>query len=52
VVYLRGDKAKVEVTLADGHTMTAPGNRLDLATSQSIFERHGRVEMLHVTVER
>jgi hypothetical protein len=52
VVYLRGDNAKVEVTLADGHTMTAPGNRLDLATSQSIFERHGRVERLHVTVER
>jgi hypothetical protein len=51
VIYRRGDKAKVEVTLADGRTLAMPGNRLDAATSRSILGRDGQVAQLHVTVE-
>ena len=51
VIYLRGDNAKVEVKLQSGQSMTVLGDRLDLATSRSIFDRTGRVELVQVTVE-
>jgi hypothetical protein len=50
VIYACGDTPRLKVTFADGQTMTAPGNCLDLATSQHIFERTGWVQMVRVTV--
>ncbi|MCP4166291.1 MAG: hypothetical protein GY759_10405 [Chloroflexi bacterium] len=49
VIYVRGNKAKIEVTLAEGRIITLPGNCLDVATSQNIFARDGRIVMLQVT---
>jgi hypothetical protein len=50
VIYRRGDTAKLDVTLADGQAVVMPGHCLDLATSQSLLKRDGRVERLQVTV--
>jgi hypothetical protein len=50
VVYVRGDTPRLEVVCADGHTMVAPDNFVDLATSRRIFERDGGVQMVQVTV--
>ncbi len=51
VVYVPGDRAKIDVMLAEGHTVTMKGNCLDAMTSQHIFDRNGQVEMLRVTVQ-
>ena len=50
VVYVRGDEPRLEVTAADGQTVSMPGNCLDVATSCRILERDGWVQMVQVTV--
>ena len=50
VIYSRSDKAELDVTFADGSVTKIVGNRLDTATSRSIFGRDGQVEKLSVTV--
>ncbi len=50
VVYVCGNTPQMKVTFADGQCVTVPGSRLDLATSQHIFERDGWVQMVRVTV--
>jgi len=51
VNYVLGDQARLEVTFADGHTLVMPDLCLDVATSQSIFNREGQVTLLRVTFE-
>jgi hypothetical protein len=51
VVYVRGDRAKIDVMLTEGHTVAMSDNSLDLLTTQHIFDRDGQVEMLRVTVQ-
>jgi hypothetical protein len=51
IIYVRSGAAKLDVTLTDGRVVTMPGNHLDAATSRSIFERNGEVEVIRVTVD-
>jgi len=51
VVYVRGDRAKIDVMLTESHTVTMSGHCLDVVTTQHIFDRDGQVEMLRVTVQ-
>lgn len=51
VLYVPGDRAKIEVTYRDGRSAVVPGSSLDVATTQHIFDRDGQFEMLQVTVE-
>jgi hypothetical protein len=50
IVYFLGDSAKIDVRYPDGRTVTIPGSSLDMATTQHIFDRDGRIEMLQVVV--
>lgn len=51
VVYQCGDRARIAVTYSDGRSAVVPGGRLDVDTTQHIFDRDGHVERLQVTVE-
>lgn len=51
VVYTRGEKAKIEVVFSDAQMTIISGNSLEVATTKSIFDRDGQVEMLRVIVE-
>ncbi len=50
VVYAQGAGAKIVVSRAGQEPVTISGNCLDEATTQSIFDRDGQVELLQVTV--
>jgi hypothetical protein len=50
VVYVYGERPRVEVMFADGQAMTMPGNCLDGTTSERVFGRDGWVQMVRVTV--
>jgi hypothetical protein len=50
VVYVLGDEPGLDVTTADGQTVSMPGNCLDVATSCRILERDGWVQMVQATV--
>lgn len=49
VVYVYGEAAMIEVTLADGQTVTQVGNTLDATTTRHVLARDGVVERLQVT---
>jgi hypothetical protein len=51
VAYVRGDTPQIEVAYQDGRSVTVPGDRLDLATSQHIFDRDGQIQRLQVTIK-
>jgi hypothetical protein len=51
VAYVRGDIPQIEVAYQDGRSVTVPGDRLDLATSQHIFDRDGQIQRLQVTIK-
>lgn len=50
VVYRRDGAAKIEISLADGQTLTAPGRSLGAELSRHIFRRDGFVRQLTVFV--
>lgn len=50
VVYVRGDRVKIDVMLTEGRTVTIRDNCLDMETTQHILDRDGQVEILWVTV--
>jgi hypothetical protein len=52
VVYVCGDRAKIDVTYRDGRSAVLMGSSLDEATTKHIFARDGQIEMLEVAVER
>ena len=51
VIYTLGDKARIEVTYADGRSDVIAGTHLDVAASQHIFNRSRQVRLVRVTVD-
>jgi hypothetical protein len=51
VIYVPGNRPKIDVMYGDGRTASVLGSRLDAATSRHIFDRDGHIELLQVTVE-
>ncbi|MGB0387253.1 MAG: hypothetical protein ACPGWR_20735 [Ardenticatenaceae bacterium] len=51
VLYIRGDRASIEVTYSDGRSDTIAGTSLDAVASRHILARDGQVRLVRATVE-
>lgn len=52
VVYVLGDRVKIDIWFAGGRSISNGDRCLDLSTSQHIFDRDGQVTLVQVTVEK
>ncbi len=52
VIYVLGERTKIEVTFTDGRVVTVDDRCLDTANTQLILDRDGQIEKLCVTIEK